>query len=290
LKFEGHYHGWDDSVMVSYQPTAAQIESANGAPVPIGLGRRPSPDPVVVSWNDLEAVKQAFATSDDIAAIICEPLLCNCFCIPPAPGFLNALRELATRNGALLIFDEVITGYRIALGGAQELYGVTPDLATLGKAVGAGMPLSVLAGRREYMDAIVRGDVIHAGTLNGNPLTLSVADVALRLLRQGGSELYARLTRLAASLREGLEKELRHRGFMVVTSGEGAVFHLSFMESPASNYRDTLRASRQLYSEFAAALLDEGVLALPDGRWYISTAHDEEAIDRTLDAVRRLLA
>jgi glutamate-1-semialdehyde 2,1-aminomutase len=194
---------------------------------------------------------------------------------------------LTEATGALLVFDEVITGFRIDLHGAQGFYGITPDLATYAKAVGGGMPLSVLAGKRQYMDLIATSQVVHAGTLNGNPLALAAANASLDMLMQDG--VYDRLRAHAGRLRDGIERELRASGLPVVTSGEGPVFHVSFMNKPARNYRETLGADRALYTNFAVALLDEGVLVLQDGRWYVSTEHDDRAIDETLAAVRRVL-
>src|SRR5689334_15441351 len=145
LKFEGHYHGWDDSVLVSYHPTAAQITAAMGAPIGAGSGQRPHQDIFIAEWNDRQTVERLFTEHGrEISAVICEPLLCNSGCIPAEPGFLQFLRDITVRSGSLLIFDEVITGFRLALGGAQERYGVVPDLATYAKAIGGGLPLSAL--------------------------------------------------------------------------------------------------------------------------------------------------
>ncbi len=288
LKFEGHYHGWADSVLVSYHPTLAEIDEARGAPIRVAQGQRPHDSVVIVEWNDFEGVQRAFEQyGAEISAVICEPLLCNSGCIPPEPGFLNMLREISRKYGALLIFDEVITGFRLHLQGAQGFYNVTPDLATYAKAIGGGTPLSVLAGKTEIMDLIASGKVVHAGSLNGNPLCLSAAKAVLGVLCRNEGAVYVDLWRRGERLRQGLENILRARGFSVVTAGGGPVFHLSFMEKPARNYRETLAADQLLYSDFALALLDEGVLVLPDGRWYLSTAHSEEDIDATLAAAER---
>ncbi|MBI4907536.1 MAG: aspartate aminotransferase family protein [Acidobacteria bacterium] len=288
LKFEGHYHGWQDTVLVSYHPSPKEREASRGRPVPVGAGQLPPESVVVAEWNDRRQVEAAFAThGGEISAVICEPLLANSGCIPPAPGFLEFLREITRREQALLIFDEVITGFRLDLGGAQSFYHVTPDLATYGKAVGGGLPFSALAGKARYMDLIASGTVVHAGTLNGNPISLAAAKVALRTLSRDRVAVYSDLRRRGAKLRQGLERILASRGYSVATNGEGAVFHLAFMERPARNYRELLAADQRLYSDFALALLDEGVLALPDGRWYLSTAHNDDDIDYTLAAVER---
>ncbi len=284
LKFEGHYHGWDDSVLVSYKPPADACGSMS--PIPVGLGQRPWSGAVVARWNDRASVAAAFAAHPgEISAIICEPMLCNSGCLPPLDGFLEFLRETATAVGALLIFDEVITGFRLALGGGQAFYGVTPDVATFAKACGGGLPLSVLAGRDEYMSWIADGRVVHAGTLNGNPLALAAAVASLQCLTPA---VYEQMDRLGRALRSGLEGALRAKGVPVVTTGEGAVFQLHFQTETPKEYRDTLAADKGLYSEFLMALLDSGVLALPDGRWYMSAAHGEDVVEETLRRVAAL--
>jgi glutamate-1-semialdehyde 2,1-aminomutase len=290
LKFEGHYHGWDDSVLVSYHPSAGEISASEG-PIGAGAGQRPHDDVVAVQWNDRAGVERAFAEhGSHISAVICEALLCNSGCIPAEPEFLSFLRQITKRNGSLLIFDEVITGFRLGLAGAQGRYGVTPDLATYAKAIGGGLPLSALAGTRSVMELIANGKVVHAGTLNGNPIVLAAAKATLDVLSRGNGAVYADLERRGARLRNGIESRLRARGFEVVTSGEAAVFHVALMSRPAKRYRDLFAADTQTYSDFVLALLDEGVLALPDGRWYVSVAHTDQHIDATLAAVERALA
>lgn len=288
LKFEGHYHGWDDSVLLSYHPTLHEIADARESPVPAGAGQRAADSVVIAQWNDPGSVEAAFAAHGaEISAVLCEPLLANSGSIPPAPGFLEFLRNVTRAHGALLIFDEVITGFRLAYGGAQERYGVEPDLATFAKAVGAGTPLSVLAGRREFMERIADGTVVHAGTLNGNPLSLAATKAALDVLGAQGPEGYGRIRHRAAHLRSGLEAILRAQGLPVTTCGDGPVFSLHFTVRQPHNYRDTLSASPDLYRDFALAMLDEGVLLLPDGRWYLSFAHTDSDIEETLAAARR---
>jgi glutamate-1-semialdehyde 2,1-aminomutase len=287
LKFEGHYHGWDDSVLVGYKVTPEQFGMLPQA-APVGLGQRPWSGALVARWNHRQSVESAFAAyPGEISAILCEPLLCNSGCLPPEPGFLEFLRDTALRHGALLIFDEVITGFRLALGGGQQYYGVTPDLATFAKAVGAGLPLSVLAGKLECMQPLADGKVVHAGTLNGNPLALAACLAALRELHNSPA-IYERLHRLGNRLRHGLVELLRNKRIDVVTTGEGPCFQLHFQASTPVEYRDTLATDKSSYAAFLMALLDAGIYALPDGRWYISTAHTDEHINRTLQAVAHL--
>lgn len=291
IKFEGHYHGWDDSVLLSYHPSTAQLSEAPIQPVHEGKGQLPAASTVIAQWNNEESVRSAFAAnSGEISALICEPLMCNNGCIAPQAGFLEFLREITKEHGALLIFDEVITGFRLGIAGAQGFYGVTPDLATYAKAVGAGTPLSVLAGKLEFMELIERGDVIHAGTLNGNLLALSAAQAALTFLAENAQETYADLFRRGERLRNAIVDILSSRGHRVCSAGEGPVFHIAFVDRQPRTYRDLLAADKQKYADFLLALLDEGVLPLPDGRWYISTAHTDEDIDHTIAAIERATA
>jgi glutamate-1-semialdehyde 2,1-aminomutase len=288
VKFEGHYHGWSDEALVAYHPQAADPLDP---PVAIGAGQLPHTNVIIAEWNNREHVERIFAESaHEISAIICEPLLANSGCIPPVPGFLEFLRDTARQEGAVLIFDEVITGFRIDLGGAQGRWGVIPDLATYAKAVGGGVPLSVLAGRKEFMEQIANGRVVHAGTLNGNPLCLAAARATLELLAANNGSIYAAMRTRAERLREGIASALRAVSLPVVISGDGPVFQLSLMDTPATNYRDTLRADTARYGDFALALLDEGILVLPDGRWYVSAVHSDKDIDMTLEAVRAVCA
>ena len=289
LKFEGHYHGWGDQALVSYHPGAGEGEGGGRRlPVPVAKGQLPHDHIVIAAWNSRQEVEQSFAEhAGEISAIVCEPLLANSGCIPPAEGFLEFLRETATRNGALLIFDEVITGFRLGLGGAQTRFAVTPDLATFAKAVGAGLPLSVLAGKKEYMELIAAGDVVHAGSMNGNPLILSGAKAAIEELRRGETTIYPRMRRLGEELAAGLVENFRKVGLSAVSTGDGPVFTIHVQSETPRTYRDTLASDKQIWSDFALALLDEGVIILPDGRWYISAAHLTEDIDATLAAVER---
>jgi len=288
IKFEGHYHGWDDSVLVSYHPTKLELQSHGEGPIPVGDGQLAQGNAVIVQWNDREGVEAAFrANPDEIACVICEPILCNSGCIMPEPGFLEFLRSITQREGSLLIFDEVITGFRVGLQGAQGLFGVVPDLATYAKAVGGGMPLSVLAGKAAYMDLIASGSVVHAGTLNGNPLTLAVAKAVLGHLAKDDGAVYKDLEARGARLKDALQAIFNSAGLPVAISGVGSVFHLSFIDKTPRNYRDLLAANTKQYSDFALALLDEGILVLPDGRWYLSTAHSDSDIRETVEAIKR---
>jgi glutamate-1-semialdehyde 2,1-aminomutase len=232
VKFEGHYHGWSDEALVAYHPRESD---ALERPAAVGAGQLPHDHVIIAEWNDCRHVERIFAEGGgEISAIICEPLLANSGCIPPAPGFLEFLREVSARHGALLIFDEVITGFRVDLRGAQGRWGVTPDLATYAKAVGGGVPLSVLAGRSEYMDWIARGEVVHAGTLNGNPLCLAAARATIELLAADHGSVYGALRKRADRLRAGIGEALQRCGFPVTLSGDGPVFSGLFHEASGS--------------------------------------------------------
>lgn len=290
LKFEGHYHGWDDSVLVSYHPTSKEIAEYAGAPVPTGAGQRAYVDAIVVEWNDRDAVERVFLEhGDEISAVICEPLLCNSGCIPAEPGFLAFLREITQARGALLIFDEVITGLRLGLGGAQQYYGVVPDLATLAKAIGGGMPLSALAGKKKYMEWIASGKVIHAGTLNGNPVALAAAKATLEALAANDGAAYRKMWAHGETLRQGVLERLQQKEIPAIATGGGPVFQIHFQQHVPRTYRETLASDRALYIDFCVAMLDEGVALLQDGRWYMSAAHTETEAARTLAAVDRVL-
>lgn len=290
LKFEGHYHGWDDSVLVSYHPTLEDIAECAGAPVPTGEGQRAHVDAIVVEWNDRDAVTRVFLEhGDEISAVICEPLLCNSGCIPAEPGFLAFLREITQAHGALLIFDEVITGLRLGLGGAQHCYGVVPDLATFAKAIGGGMPISALAGKRKYMEWIASGKVIHAGTLNGNPVVLAAAKATLETLAANDGEAYRRMWEHGEALRQGVLERLQHRNIPAIATGGGPVFQIHFQQFVPRTYRQTLAADRGLYGDFCVAMLDEGVALLQDGRWYMSAVHTDTEVAHVLAAVDRVL-
>lgn len=291
IKFEGHYHGWDDSVLLSYHPSVAQLERFPRGPIHEGNGQLPATNTVIAQWNDEDSVRSAFADNEgQVSALICEPLMCNNGCISPQPGFLEFLRKITEEQGAVLIFDEVITGFRLGISGAQGFYGVTPDLATYAKAIGAGTALSVLAGKLKFMELIERGEVIHAGTLNGNLIALSAARAALTFLSKNPIATYADLFRRGERLRAAIVEILTRRGHAVCAAGEGPVFHMAFTHLQPQNYRDLLCTDKQKYADLLLALLDEGVLPLPDGRWYLSTAHTDSDIDRTIAAIDRATA
>lgn len=295
LKFEGHYHGWMDSVLVSHHPAADQVGPWE-APHAVLHSRGQAPNTVenvlVAPWNSIQAVERAFARQGrDIAAVVMEPVLCNSGCILPAPGYLKAVHEIATRHGALLIFDEVITGFRLALGGAQTYYGVTPDLATYGKALAGGTPLSAVAGRAGILDMLAGGGVAYGGSINGNPLALAGAHATLGELSSDGGAPLAQAHRTGEQLMRGIRELARQRELPLLVTGFGTAFALHFTPRPElREYRDTFEDDSETLRRLLAALLAEGVNILPDGRLYVSVVHGEEEVAETLSAFEKAFA
>ncbi len=264
VRFEGHYHGWME----------------------------PSPDTLILPWNSPAALEKALAEhGSEIAAVIMEPILCNGGCILPEPGYLEAARELTQRHTVLLIFDEVITGFRVALGGAQQRFGVIPDLATFGKAVAAGFPLSVIAGRGDVMDVVASGKVLHGGSFNGNPMVLAAAEATLAELSRDGGAALDRAADFGSRLRDGLTQLAARHGVPVVLKGVETVFRLTFGdEGPATDSRGLPVPPQGRLGTFLGAALDAGLFLLPDGRWYISAVHGAAELEETLAAAGRAFA
>ncbi|TWD75336.1 glutamate-1-semialdehyde 2,1-aminomutase [Kribbella amoyensis] len=295
LKFEGHYHGWFDPVLYSLHPALDQAGSADApVPVPGTLGQPPSAegDLVVVRWNDLDALKATMAEHrGELAAVIMEPILCNSGAILPSPGYLEGVRDLCDEHGTLLIFDEVITGFRVAPGGAQELLGVTPDLATFGKAMAGGMQASALVGRAAVMETIASGKVGHAGTFNSHPVAMAAANATLTILDEQRDALYGRLETNGRRLMAGLREAAAAAGIPLLVDGVGAAFQTYFTEATeVRDYRDFAGIDRALAARFHAELQDRGVNIVPRGLWLLSTAHTEDDIEETLRAVTAALA
>jgi glutamate-1-semialdehyde 2,1-aminomutase len=294
LKFEGHYHGWIDGALVSYHPREDLGPRERPRVIPGSFGQVPNAveNVVVAPWNDLAVLERLFqAHPGRIAAVMMEPVLCNSGCLLPEPGYLEGVRELCRREGALLIFDEVITGFRIALGGAQAHYGVTPDLATFGKAVAGGAPLSVVAGRREILEQLHGAGVAFGGTFNGNPLSLAIADATLAELARDGGAAIVQANRVGRALLEGIQALGRRHGLPLVVVGFGAAFALHFTtRATLREYRDTLEDDADLLGRFLRTALAEGLHVLPDGRFYVSAVHTAADVEETLGIVERVFA
>ena len=283
VKFEGHYHGWMNNVLVSYHPPAeGPIE-----PRPTCGGQPESEyaDTYVLPWNDTDALTALFARAgSEIAAVITEPLLANSGCCEPADGFLTSVIDVCKTHGAVSIFDEVITGFRMAAGGAREYYGLAPDLSIYGKAIAGGFPLSAVAGRAEMFDVLRVGSTIHAGTYNGNPICLAAASAVLEILAE--PQVFARMHQHGRSLRDAISVAATSAGRQVITTGCGAVFsvHLGVSQAPR-DYRATLCSDTSAYAHFQLAMLVHGVYLLPDGRWYVGATHDDGALELAIAAI-----
>jgi len=313
LKFEGHYHGWMDSVLVSVAQVAEAGQAAS-APLPAGAGWAEHPPEgaqavghsdrqpaylavpgsagqdapswehvVVLPWNDLAQLRARVAEGD-IAAVLMEPAMCNAGAIAPLPGYLEGVREICSQTGTVLIFDEVITGFRLAAGGAQERFAVTPDLATFGKCLASGFPAAAIAGRAEIMDLFASGGVVHGGTYNAHPVCLAAARATLDTLADG--RVIASMEVAGTRLMQGIRDVLASEGICAQVEGFAQIFHVAFgLAQPARNYRDLMHRDTKLYVRFCTALLSRRVRALERGAWFLSSAHDDCVIDATLLAV-----
>jgi len=283
IKFAGAYHGHSDSLLVEAGSGVATlaIPGSPGIPDPVAAGT------VVVPWNDRDAVAEALA-GHEVAALLVEPVPANMGVVPPEEGFLDFLRDLCDRHGTLLLFDEVITGFRVARGGAQELYGVDPDLTVMGKILGGGLPAAAIGGPRRHLERFApSGDVYQAGTLSGNPVAMAAG---LATLKQLDGEAYLRLGELTDRLAGGLEAlAAEHR--LQVAAAPGLVT-LFFRPEPVTDFADSLETDAEAHAGFCRAMLERGVY-LPPSRfeaWFVSLAHDEDSIDFTLEAAAGALA
>ncbi len=292
VKFEGHYHGWADSVMIGHR----HAQAIRGASRERGLlgnrGQSPSvlQDILVLPWNDFEILEKTFREhGGQIAAVINEPMQCNTASLLPKDGYLRSLRELTTRYGAALIFDEVITGFRLAPGGASEYFGVSPDLAVFAKAVAGGHPLSVVAGTSAMFSAVENGRVRHLGTFNGNPVALAGAAATLEILFNPAEDVYGRMRRLGARLLAGL-RALSSPEIPILVQGLPACFQMFFTAKKAiQNYGDYVKYDMSRTQRWTEAALQEGIFQMGDGRWYVSGVHTEEDITLTLEKAERAL-
>ena len=286
LKFEGHYHGWMDSVLYNSHPDVSSEETLFD---PIaesgGISKGTADEVVIAPWNDIEALENILKVHNDISAIITEPILWNSNVILPNQGYLENLRKLCDQHGILLIFDEVGTGFRVALGGAQEIYGVEPDLSTYAKSMAGGFPIAMLAGKPEIMDYMSNGNVVHGGSFNTNVMSVSAAHATLDYLLNN-EDFYKSLNKNGDILIKGLKEVAKKQGIDILIQGLGSVFYLSFTNLDSiKNYRDHANnVDQEKYREFSKLMLLNGIRLSQNGRWHMSSSHDISDIETTIKA------
>ncbi len=288
LKFEGCYHGHADAFLVKAGSGALTL----GVPTSPGVPAAYADLTLTLPFNDLEAVKSCFAEQgDEIACLIVEPVAGNMNCIPPLDGYLQGLRDLCDQHGVLLVFDEVMTGFRVALGGAQALYGITPDLSTFGKVIGGGMPVGAFGGKREYMELVApSGPVYQAGTLSGNPVAMAAGLATLDQITVPG--FYEALGEKTRMLTEGVQAEADFFGVPFTTTQVGGMFGLYFSGAEQIiNFEQSGAVDVDMFKRFFHAMLDKGVYLAPSAyeAGFVSSAHTEEHISATIDAARESL-
>ena len=288
VKFEGCYHGHSDSLLIKAGSGALTL----GVPTSPGVPAALASYTVTLTYNDLAQAQEAFARiGSDIAGIIVEPVAGNMNCIPPAPGFLEGLRQLCDQYGSVLIFDEVMTGFRVAAGGAQALYGIAPDLTTLGKIIGGGMPVGAFGGKRAIMEKLAPlGPIYQAGTLSGNPVAMAAGLATLNLIAEPGfhTELAAKTERLCA----GLVAAARQAGVPLTTNAVGGMFGIFFSAEPVTRYAQAIACDTERFKSFFHGMLAEKVYLAPSAfeAGFMSAAHSADDIEATVAAAQRVFA
>ncbi len=284
IKFAGCYHGHGDMLLVKAGSGVATLGLPDSPGVPKGAAQ----DTLIANYNDLNSVKALFATNpEQIAGVIIEPVAGNMGVVPPATGFLEGLRTLTEQEGALLIFDEVMTGFRVALGGAQALYNVMPDLTALGKVIGGGMPVGAYAGRTEIMEMVAPvGPMYQAGTLSGNPLAMTAGLETLKLLREDG--VFDTLVTRTKRLGQGIGAAAEAAGIPIYQTQVGTMFCTYFTDKPVTNWDSASKADTQTYAKFFWAMAENGVYVAPSQfeAGFMSTAHTDQVIDQTIEVAQ----
>ena len=290
LKFEGCYHGHADALLVKAGSGVATL----GIPGSAGVPAETAQHTLALPYNDLSAVGTAFAVHpEQIACILVEPVVGNAGTIPPAPGYLEGLRSIATRHGALLIFDEVMTGFRLSPGGAQQVYGITPDLTTLGKILGGGLPCGAFGGRADVMDHLAPlGPVYQAGTLSGNPLAMAAGIATIKHLIEHEAVVYPQLERVTKSIAEGVVDLAREAGVPVTANRVGSMFTWFFTPGPVTDFASASASDTEAFARFHRRMLQAGVW-LPPSQFeaaFVSAAHGPAEVELVLEAARTVLA
>jgi glutamate-1-semialdehyde 2,1-aminomutase len=301
IKFEGQYHGWLDNILYSLSPDPMRAgDERHPATLAESAGQFTGADShlVILPWNNVGVLEDYLSQhGSTIAAVITEPVMCNTAVIPPLPGYLEAMRELCTAYGIALIFDEVITGFRLSLAGAQGYFDVMPDLTIFGKAIANGMPISCLAGKEKYMGLIASGKVGHGGTYNSIPPAVAGAIATLDLLERDAGAVYKTVESIGQRLMSGIRSLAEKRSIPIVVQGYGSIFYMGFSPLDATgdgqaiyDYRSSLAMNQELYTGFVSAMVDRGIRIIPRGNWFLSSAHSEADIDATLSAVDTVFA
>lgn len=294
LRFEGHYHGWLDNVAWGISTPSADAlgnrEAPEVYPWSSGLAKQSREEFIILPWNDLDLVRQTVEKHhEELAAIITEPVMCNNGCVPPAEDFLQGLRDICDAYDIALIFDEVITGFRLGLSGAQGFFGVTPDLSIFAKAIASGYPISAIVGKREWIAEIESARVIHAGTMNGSNATIAAALATIQVL-ENDPDTYGRMFKLGHRLMDGLKNAAKSSGQNLLVQGMGPMFTTLFTPlGKICDYRDTLSADKAKLNTFITGLHDRGIRVIGRGLWYISAVHTEEEIDHAIDVATEVL-
>ncbi|SOD40415.1 glutamate-1-semialdehyde 2,1-aminomutase [Nitrosovibrio sp. Nv4] len=286
IKFEGCYHGHDDALLVKAGSGALTF----GHPSSAGVPAETASSTMVLDYNDLAGVEQAFSQfGKEIAAVIVEPVAGNMNLIAPKPGFLQGLRERCTQHGSVLIFDEVMTGFRVGLGCAQGMYGITPDLTTLGKVIGGGMPMAAFGGRRDIMQCLAPlGAVYQAGTLSGNPVAVAAGLATLKLVQMPG--FYEKLAASTRQLTEGLVAAAKKHGMVFSAQAVGGMFGLYFRKNPPESYAEVMSCDKEAFNRFFHSMLQEGIYFAPSAfeAGFVSAAHGDAEISKTLVAAEQI--
>jgi glutamate-1-semialdehyde 2,1-aminomutase len=291
LRFEGHYHGWLDNVCWGISAPSAEAlgskSDPNVFPWTEGLAQNTRDEFIVIPWNDADLLKKTIEKHHhELAAIITEPIMCNSGCIMPEDGYLQTIRSLCSQYNIAFILDEVITGFRLSLGGAQQFFNIKPDLSIFAKALGSGYPISVITGKREWMSLVEDAKVIHAGTMNSSNATVAAALATIEVLEW--EMPYERMFKLGKELMDGIRSAAT--GHKLLVQGPGPMFNISFTDSEKiTDYRGTFNCDKAKLGKFISAMHDEGVRIIGRGLWYISAAHTQDDVYFAIDKVRKVL-